>query len=233
MARTRSTTRPSLVEVERIIVPQAEINRILVREALKGLRVARLKGGDGFVFGRAAEEIAAVRAAGLEVEIIPGITSAHACAASIALPLTLRETVRQFSIVAGATSAGVPDLDWAHLAKPGQAFAIYMGVRSAAAIRQKLLDAGADPTTAIVIVENGTLPSQRAIETTLCELHLALDALAVRGPSIIFVGLSWAAARLTRPASVELFVADAAERHRRRQHLLLDAERQTVTEVTR
>ena len=70
---------------------QDEINRILVREALMGHRVARLKGGDAFVFGRAAEEMAAVRAAGIAVEIMPGVTAAHACAASVGLPLTLRQ----------------------------------------------------------------------------------------------------------------------------------------------
>ena len=213
-------------------MPQDEINRILVREALKGQRVARLKGGDGFVFGRAAEEMAAVRAAGVAVEIIPGITSAHACAASIALPLTLRESVRQFSIVTGATATGVPDLDWAQLSRPGQAFAIYMGVRNAAAIREKLLDAGADPATPVVIVENGTLAAERAIETNLDAFAAALHTLAVSGPSIIFVGLSWAAANLTRPASVETFVAATAPGHPKAIDFPLAAEGPAMAEVT-
>ncbi len=100
-------------------MPQEEINRILVREALKGHRVARLKGGDAFIFGRAAEEMAAVRAAGIPVEIVPGITAAHACAASVGLPLTLRRQVRQFAVVTGATAEETLELDWDALAQPG------------------------------------------------------------------------------------------------------------------
>ena len=91
---------------------QAEINRILVREAPAGKVVARLKGGDPFIFGRAAEEMAALQAAGIAVEVVPGVTAAHACAARIGLPVTLRERVRHFSVVTGATADGAPDLDW-------------------------------------------------------------------------------------------------------------------------
>ncbi len=135
---------------------QDDINRLLVREALKGHRVARLKGGDAFVFGRAAEEMAAVRAAGIPVEVVPGITAAHACAASVGLPVTLRTKVRQFAVVTGASADGPLELDWAALAQPGQAFAIYMGVRTSQHFRDKLLAAGAVPETPVVIVENGT-----------------------------------------------------------------------------
>ncbi len=188
---------------------QDEINRILVREALKGQRVARLKGGDGFVFGRAAEEIAAIRAAGLEVEIIPGITAAHACAASIALPLTLRESVRQFSLITGATADGDVDLDWASLAAPHQAFAIYMGVRTARALRQKLLTAGAPASLPIVVVENGTRANELAISTTLGELLDAIAAFGIKGPAIIFGGLHWSDANLTMPDKVQVYRAPA------------------------
>jgi uroporphyrin-III C-methyltransferase/precorrin-2 dehydrogenase/sirohydrochlorin ferrochelatase len=188
---------------------QDEINRILVREALKGQRVARLKGGDGFVFGRAAEEIAAIRAAGIEVEIVPGITAAHACAARIALPLTLRESVRQFSLVTGATADGEIDLDWASLAAPHQAFAIYMGVRTARTLRQKLLAAGAPFSLPIVVVENGTRPNELAISTTLGDLTDAISAFGVKGPAIIFGGLHWSDANLTRPDNVHVYCAPA------------------------
>ncbi len=185
--------------------PQDEINQILVREALQGHRVARLKGGDGFVFGRAAEEIAAVRAAGIPVDIVPGITAAHACAASIALPLTLREAVRQFSVVTGATADGDIELDWAALARPGQAFALYMGVRSARRVRAKLLAAGAQADSSVVVVENGTLPHQRTIATILDDLPDALLDTGIKGPAIIFVGLSWDAANLSMPQEVETY----------------------------
>lgn len=187
--------------------PQDEINRILVREALKGQRVARLKGGDGFVFGRAAEEIAAVRAAAIEVEIVPGITAAHACAASIALPLTLRDSVRQFSLVTGSTADGVLDLDWQALSRPGHAFAIYMGVRSARVFRQKLLAAGAPAELAMVVVENGTRETERAVAATLSTLVDAIAAFGITGPAIIFGGLSWQEACLSMPDKVNLYSA--------------------------
>ncbi len=190
--------------------PQDEINRILVREALKGQRVARLKGGDAMVFGRAAEEIAAARAAGVDATVIPGITAAHAIAAAVTLPLTLRGKVRQFSIVTGATEDGVADLDWHALAASGQGFAIYMGVRSAAVIERNLLDAGAEPATPVVIVENGTLPQERVVETTLADLAAAVQAEAVTAPAIIFIGLGWDEACLSRPARVRTFVSDAS-----------------------
>ncbi len=187
--------------------PQDEINHILVREAMKGRHVARLKGGDGFVFGRAAEEIAAVRAAGLPVEIVPGITAAHACAASIALPMTLRETVRQFSLATGATADGDIDLDWAALSDPHQAFAIYMGVRSARRLRQKLLGAGAAPGMPMVVVENGTRDNELSVATTLDALADAIVAFGIKGPAIIFGGLSWQDANLTMPDKVKVYYA--------------------------
>ncbi|HEY4636566.1 MAG TPA: siroheme synthase CysG [Rhodospirillales bacterium] len=193
------------------VVPQDEINRILVREALKGHRVARLKGGDAFVFGRAAEEIAAVRAAGIEVEVVPGVTAAHAAAASIGLPITLRGGVRQFSVVTGGVADGALDLDWHGLAGEGQAFAIYMGVRSAPLIRDKLIAAGARPATPVVIVENATLAAERAVETTLAQLADAIRIKAIRAPAVIFVGLDWQSARLSRPANVEVFDAAAVD----------------------
>jgi uroporphyrin-III C-methyltransferase len=185
--------------------PQEEINRILVREALLGHNVARLKGGDAFVFGRAAEEMAAVRAAGATVEIIPGITAAHACAASVGLPLTQRGDIREFTVLTGATRDGVLDFDWAALARRGHAFAIYMGVDSAATFAEKLLTAGADDETPVVIVENGTRSNERSVATNLGLLARAVQETGITGPAIIFVGLSWDAAYLTRPAKVEVF----------------------------
>ena len=188
---------------------QAEINRILVREAAAGKVVARLKGGDPFIFGRAAEEMAALQTAGIAVEVVPGVTAAHACAARIGLPVTLREHVRHFSVVTGATAEGAPDLDWQALASPGSAFAVYMGVGNAPLLRGNLLAAGADPDTPVVIVENGTRETERAVATTLADLTDCVAGRAIVGPAVIFVGLDWGAAGLCRPESVIL--------HRRRR----------------
>jgi uroporphyrin-III C-methyltransferase / precorrin-2 dehydrogenase / sirohydrochlorin ferrochelatase len=184
---------------------QAEINRILVREASAGKVVARLKGGDPFIFGRAAEEMAALQAAHIPVEVVPGVTAAHACAARIGLPVTLREHVRQFSVVTGATARGEPELDWSALAAKGSAFAVYMGVGNAPIIRRNLLAAGARPDLPIVVVENGTLENERAIATTLHDLTQCVVELAVGGPAVIFAGLDWRDAGLQRPDTVTVY----------------------------
>jgi uroporphyrin-III C-methyltransferase / precorrin-2 dehydrogenase / sirohydrochlorin ferrochelatase len=187
---------------------QAEINRILVAEAAAGQLVARLKGGDPLIFGRAGEELAACAAAHLTVEIVPGITAAHACAARIGLPLTLREHRRQFTLLTGSSAEGLPDLDWRALAAPDAAFAIYMGLANAPLLREKLLAAGARAETRVVIVENGTTPEERAVATTLRDLTDAVDQHAIRGPAIIFIGLDWVDAGLARPQTIKV--------HRRR-----------------
>lgn len=185
---------------------QGEINRILVREASAGKIVARLKGGDPFVFGRASEELAALEAVGIPTEVVPGVTAAHACAARISLPVTVREKVRQFSVVTGTTAEGEPELDWAALANPDAAFAVYMGVANAPLIRGRLLGAGAAADTPIVIVENGTLPGERVIATKLADLTDCMVERAVKGPAILYFGLDWADAGLSRPAEVDTYV---------------------------
>ncbi len=213
---------------------QEDINAILVREGLSGHIVARLKGGDAFVFGRAAEEIVAVRAAGLEVEIIPGITAAHACAARIGLPLTLRNKIRQFTILTGATTGQINSVAVAHRPAPvnpvsvahdpapvahdpapvahdlalvahDSAFAIYMGVESAPLIQSRLLATRADPDMPVVIVENGTLATERAFATVLRDLDACVASEQIKAPAILFFGLDWQSAGLTRPTHVKEF----------------------------
>jgi uroporphyrin-III C-methyltransferase/precorrin-2 dehydrogenase/sirohydrochlorin ferrochelatase len=191
---------------------QAEINRILVREAAAGKVVARLKGGDPFIFGRAAEEMATLQAAHIAVEVVPGVTAAHACAARIGLPVTRRERVRQFSVVTGSATDGVPDLDWHALAAPDAAFAIYMGVGNAPVLRSRLLAAGASPDTPVVIVEHGTEPAERALATTLRDFADCIARCEFTGPAVIFVGLDWTSAGLVQPATVPTYRRQRAGR---------------------
>ena len=199
---------------------QAEINRILVREAAAGKVVARLKGGDPLIFGRAAEEMAALQSAHIDVEVIPGVTAAHACAARIGLPVTLREHVRQFSVVTGTTADGEPELDWAALASKGAAFAIYMGVNNAPVIRRNLIAAGANPETPVAIVENGTRESERTIATTLHDLSDCVAQHAVAGPAVIFVGLDWQDAGLQPPDNVIVHRRQAQPERRNEPQLI-------------
>jgi uroporphyrin-III C-methyltransferase/precorrin-2 dehydrogenase/sirohydrochlorin ferrochelatase len=119
--------------------------------------------------------------------------------------VTLRSKVRQFAVVTGASADGPVEMDWAALARPGQAFAIYMGVRTAEHFRDRLLAAGAAPGTPVVIVENGTLPTERVVATELHLLFHAIADLGIRGPAVIFMGLDWDSAGLTRPERVEVY----------------------------
>jgi uroporphyrin-III C-methyltransferase / precorrin-2 dehydrogenase / sirohydrochlorin ferrochelatase len=185
--------------------PQSEINELIVSHARAGRIVVRLKGGDGFIFGRATEELAAADAAGIDVEVVPGITTAQATAAELRLPLTSRGHIRQFSFVTGATADGEAELDWDALAAPGQAFAVYMGLGASGGISSSLVDAGASPTTRVIIVENATRPAQRAIATDLSSLSRAVRAAKLKGPAILLVGLDWVDVGLPTPDWVEAF----------------------------
>jgi len=142
--------------------------------------------------------------------VVPGITAAHACAASVGLPVTLRTKVRQFAVVTGASADGSLELDWPALAKPGQAFAIYMGVRTVQHFHDRLLEAGAPAATPVVIVENGTLANERVVATDLSSLARAIADTGIRGPAVIFVGLDWASAGLSRPDKVEVYEPQSA-----------------------
>src|SRR5262249_15475425 len=146
---------------------QGEINRILIDEAKAGRRVVRLKGGDPYIFGRGGEEQAALEAAGIAVDVVPGITAALGCAASIGLPLTQRGQNPAITLLAATSERGLAEQNWAALAQPGQAFAIYMGVNMAGDIAAKLLEAGIDPACPVTLVENGTLENERSFVTTI------------------------------------------------------------------
>jgi uroporphyrin-III C-methyltransferase/precorrin-2 dehydrogenase/sirohydrochlorin ferrochelatase len=183
---------------------QSAINAILIEEAGKGLNVVRLKGGDPYVFGRGGEEQAALEAAGIPVEIVPGVTAALGCAASIGLPVTQRGRNTAITLITGASEDGFAEHDWAALARPGAASAVYMGVGAAPHIAARLADAGIDSSTPVTIVENGTLPDERVIETTVA--RLAQAARGVSGPAIIFIGLG----RERQSAAVVPFPAPAA-----------------------
>ena len=117
--------------------------------------------------------------------------------------------IRQFTIVTGATADGELDLDWQALARDGQAFAVYMGVDSASTICRELLAAGASSQMPVVIVENGTLASERAFATVLRDLDACVASETVQAPAILFFGLDWRPAGLTRPAYVKEFAKPA------------------------
>ena len=188
---------------------QEDINRLLVALALEGLVVARLKGGDPFIFGRGGEEVAACRAAGVECHVVPGVTAALAAGAAAGAPLTHRGSAQAVTFVTGhATGDAEPDLDWRTLAAANQTVVIYMGLSKAALIARRLMDAGRAPSTPVLVVESVSLPNERRITTRLDGLAEASAGLA--GPALLMVGEAMAMAnadipvvRATMPSSLE------------------------------
>ncbi|MFO1163104.1 MAG: siroheme synthase CysG [Reyranellaceae bacterium] len=179
---------------------QADINAELVRRVRAGQTVVRLKAGDPFVFGRGGEEVEALRHAGLPVAIVPGITAALGCAASAGIPLTHRRLASVVTFVTARHAEGRQDDSWPALAAQGHTLAIYMGATEAAAVRDRLLGAGASPSTPVAIVENGTRPDERVTVGRLGDLaRLAVpwSSLGDAGPSLIIVGEVAALATVT------------------------------------
>ncbi|MCA8901386.1 MAG: uroporphyrinogen-III C-methyltransferase [Hyphomonas sp.] len=170
-------------------VPQEEIHELLIAAARDGKRVVRLKGGDPFIFGRGGEELEAVEAAGISAFVVPGISSALGCAASAGIPLTHRDHAQAVTFVTGhAKEGGVPDLDWASLAKRGQTVTVYMGVGTAGAISEKLIEAGRGPDTPVAVIENGTRDNQITVYGMLDELPRLIEANGIKGPALLIIG---------------------------------------------
>lgn len=172
---------------DRHTIPQSGINALIVSHARAGSVVVRLKGGDPFIFGRGGEEVEAVRAAGLPVEVIPGVSAALGCAAEAMLPLTHRDRSSAVSFVAG-TCQGLSEQDWSGLAGAGRTLVIYMGVTNARAIADKLMADGVSPGMAVAVLERGTLPGARALRTLLADLGDMVEREDVRSPAILVVG---------------------------------------------
>lgn len=182
-------------------MPQARITALMLAEARQGRHVLRLKSGDPSIFGRLDEEIAALAAAGIAFDIVPGITAASAGAASLGQSLTARGRNSGLRILTGRDVGGLADQDWRGLSEPGAVAAIYMGKQATRFLQGRLMMFGADPATPVSVVENASLPGERIIAATLATLAHAAQGMS--GPTIIFWGLAprAARARLPRPAA--------------------------------
>jgi uroporphyrin-III C-methyltransferase len=181
---------------------QAFINRLLVRAARSYGVVVRLKGGDPMLFGRAAEELAACRKAGVRVEIVPGLSAAFAAAAEAQASLTRRGLARSVAFVTpafGRDEAG--DQHWADAAAAAESVAIYMGAAQAARVREALLARGVPAATPVVLAENAGRASARRRRASLGELT-QLAALAGEGPALLLLGEAFADAE-AEPISIQ------------------------------
>ncbi len=168
-------------------LPQDAINALIIAHVRAGSIVVRLKGGDPFVFGRGGEEVEAVRAAGLPVDVVPGVSAALGCAAEAMLPLTHRDWSSAVSFVAGQCK-GLSEQDWSGLAGKSRTLVIYMGVANAAAIADKLMADGVDPGLPVAVLEKGTLPGHRAVRTLLADLGDMVAREKIGSPAIIVAG---------------------------------------------
>jgi uroporphyrinogen III methyltransferase/synthase len=171
-------------------VPQAEIQERLIEAARAGKSVVRLKGGDPFVFGRGGEEGEALRAAGVEFEVVPGITAGVAATAYAGIPVTHRDDASAVAFVTGHEDPekGKSSLDWEALARFPGTLVFYMGVKRLAANAAALIEAGRDAEEPAAAIERGTMDGQRTVVATLGTLAEAVDREAVAAPALIVVG---------------------------------------------
>ena len=168
---------------------QAAINRLIIGLARSGAHVVRLKGGDPFVFGRGGEELDSLRAAGVPVDVVPGVTAACAAAASLQIPLTHRDVARSLHFVTGHGSDGkVPAHDWRALAASGGTIAAYMAGRTLRSVAASLIAAGLSGTTPAAAVTNASRPHETHVHGTLATLPDLLAADPPAGPTMVLIG---------------------------------------------
>ncbi|WP_337061553.1 uroporphyrinogen-III C-methyltransferase [Kineococcus sp. G2] len=164
-------------------VPQEEINRLLVEAARTGRHVVRLKGGDGYVLGRGGEEVLACRAAGVEVEVVPGVTSAFAVPAAAGIPVTHRGLARSVTVLTGHDAP-----DHASLARLEGTLVVLMGVSTLPELTAGLIAHGKDPATPVAVVERGWTPHQRTTTAPLDRIAAVAAERGVRSPAVVVVG---------------------------------------------
>jgi uroporphyrin-III C-methyltransferase/precorrin-2 dehydrogenase/sirohydrochlorin ferrochelatase len=167
---------------------QARIHTLMLEHARAGRRVARVKGGDPFVFGRGGEELEFLRGNDIAFEVVPGITAALACAAYAGVPLTHRDHAQSVRFVTAHANGALEDFDWRSLAAEKQTLAFYMGVAQLGTLQRRLIDHGRDARTPFALIENGSQVSQRVVAGALNELESLARAHEVQAPALLIVG---------------------------------------------
>jgi len=171
-----------------ISTDQHFIHALMIKEARAGHRVVRLKGGDPFVFGRGGEEVDALREAGLDVEVVSGLTSGIAGPAAVGIPVTDRRVSPGVILVTGHPGEGRNEPDWAALARTGLTLVIYMGVARTAHISAQLLAAGLRPDLPAAVVSAAHTARQRHVVTTLAALPDCIAREGLKSPALLVVG---------------------------------------------
>ena len=166
---------------------QERINELLVEHARRGLKVARLKGGDPLIFGRGGEEIAAVARQGIPVTVVPGITAALGAAAAAQIPLTLREVSQSVTFAPGHVAVA-DTLDWPALARSGHTVVFYMAMAQLPGLTDRLRNAGAPANRPVALIAQATLPTQRVVHGTLADIAEIARNSGLGAPALLFVG---------------------------------------------
>ncbi|MBL8565312.1 MAG: uroporphyrinogen-III C-methyltransferase [Hyphomicrobiaceae bacterium] len=170
-------------------VPQGKINRILIAQARAGYMTVRLKGGDPFIFGRGSEEAAALAAAGLRCEVVPGITAAQGAAASIGIPLTHRGMASSVRFITGHRRAGEPlAFDWSGLANAETTLVVYMGAATIGEVTTRLLAHGRAPRTPVLAISRATTSAERRLVSNLANIPCDMIAANLDGPVLFIIG---------------------------------------------
>jgi uroporphyrin-III C-methyltransferase/precorrin-2 dehydrogenase/sirohydrochlorin ferrochelatase len=169
---------------------QEEINRLIVERARAGKRVVRFKGGDPFVFGRGFEEALACAEAGVEWRVVPGVTSAISVPALAGVPVTHRGVAHEFTVVSGHLPPGHPEslVEWPPLARLRGTLVLLMAIDNLDAIAQTLLEHGRSPDTPVAVVQEGSMPGERTLFSTLQKVGADVAAAGIRPPAVVVVG---------------------------------------------
>jgi uroporphyrin-III C-methyltransferase/precorrin-2 dehydrogenase/sirohydrochlorin ferrochelatase len=167
---------------------QDDISALLVRLALEGKRVLRLKGGDPFIFGRGGEEIDEIARHGIPFQVVPGVTAAAGCAAYAGIPLTHRDHAQACVFVTGHAKDGEVDLNWEALIQPHQTIAVYMGLSMIEALTGSFIRHGMAQDMPVAVIDNGTRQAQRVVTGTIADIATKVTNAELKGPAIIIIG---------------------------------------------
>ncbi len=195
-------------------IPQHEINQILLTHALEGHNVVRLKGGDPYVFGRGGEEAETLALAGVEFEVVPGITSAIGGLAYAGIPVTHRDCASSFHIVTGHLKQGKEPQDWSLYARLEGTLVILMGMSQIDSICQQLIDNGKDPQTPAAVVRYASHESQQSVTAPLHALAQTTHTAGLTAPALIVIG------KVASKQSLLQFTSTQRHLH----HLMIDTE---------
>ena len=169
-------------------LPQESINELIVKHALAGKTVVRLKGGDPFIFGRGGEEIQELFAAGVAFQVVPGITAASGCSAYAGIPLTHRDYAQSVRFLTGHLKEGSPELPWKELVYENQTLVLYMGLVGLEKICEKLIEYGQRPNMPVALISKGTTPEQKVVIGTLADIASKVENNHIQAPTLTIIG---------------------------------------------